>query len=98
MPELAAAAFVEARLTAGCVAFFLSDFVNGYDIHEMLGTKMRALFQIRRGRDLFDLDWALTLANPPVDPAAIIESFEHYLRQEGNARVRRTTPAKLENM
>ncbi len=29
--------------------------------------------------------WALTLANPPVDPAAIIESFEHYLRQEGNA-------------
>lgn len=59
--------------------------LNGYDIHEMLGTKMRALFQRRRGRDLFDLYWALTLANPPVDPAAIIESFEHYLRQEGNA-------------
>ena len=56
--------------------------VNGYDIHEMLGTKMRALFQRRRGRDLFDLYWALTLANPPVDPAAIIESFQHYLRQE----------------
>jgi predicted nucleotidyltransferase component of viral defense system len=59
--------------------------LNGYDIHEMLGTKMRALFQRRRGRDLFDLYWALTLANPPVDPAAIIESFQHYLRQEGNA-------------
>ena len=26
--------------------------VSGYDIHEMLGTKMRALFQRRRGRDL----------------------------------------------
>ncbi len=26
--------------------------LNGYDIHEMLGTKMRALFQRRRGRDL----------------------------------------------
>src|SRR5271170_3205347 len=59
--------------------------VCGYDIHEMLGTKMRALFQRRRGRDLFDLYWALTLANPPIDPAAIIESFQHYLRKEGNA-------------
>jgi predicted nucleotidyltransferase component of viral defense system len=34
--------------------------INGYDIHEMLGTKMRALFQRKRGRDLFDLYWALT--------------------------------------
>jgi len=59
--------------------------VNGYDIHEMLGTKMRALFQRRRGRDLFDLYWALTLAKPPVDPTAIIESFQHYLRQEDSS-------------
>ena len=58
--------------------------INGYDIHEMLGTKMRVLFQRRRGRDLFDLYWALTVAKPPVDPAAIIESFQHYLRQEGS--------------
>ena len=58
--------------------------IKGFDIHEMLGTKMRALFQRRRGRDLFDLYWALTLANPPIDPAAIIESFQHYLKQEGN--------------
>lgn len=56
--------------------------VNGYDIHEMLGTKLRALFQRRRGRDLFDLYWALTLAKPSVVPAKIIESFEHYLRLE----------------
>jgi predicted nucleotidyltransferase component of viral defense system len=59
--------------------------INGYEIHEMLGTKMRALFQRRRGRDLFDLYWALTLANPPIDPAAIIESFQHYLKKEGNS-------------
>ena len=57
--------------------------INGYHIHEMLGTKMRALFQRRRGRDLFDLYWALTVAKPTVDPGAIIESFLHYLRQEG---------------
>jgi len=59
--------------------------INGYDLHEMLGTKMRALFQRQRGRDLFDLYWALTLADPPVDPAAIVESFQHYLRKEGTA-------------
>ncbi len=58
--------------------------VNGYDLHEMLGTKMRALFQRRRGRDLFDLYSALTLAKPPVAPAQIIESFQHYLKMEGS--------------
>ena len=59
--------------------------VSGYDIHEMLGTKMRALFQRRRGRDLFDLYWALRLAKPAVAPAGIIESFQHYLKLEGSA-------------
>ena len=58
--------------------------VSGYDIHEMLGTKMRALFQRRRGRDLFDLYWALALAKPAVVPARIIESFQHYLKLEGS--------------
>jgi Nucleotidyl transferase AbiEii toxin, Type IV TA system len=52
-------------------------------IHEMLGTKMRAMFQRKRGRDLFDLYWALTKSSNPVDPVAIIASFQHYLRQEG---------------
>lgn len=62
--------------------------LNGYDLHEMLGTKMRALFQRKRGRDLFDLYWALTKASPPVDPAAITESFLHYLQQEGGTAAR----------
>jgi predicted nucleotidyltransferase component of viral defense system len=63
--------------------------INGYDIHEMLGTKMRALFQRRRGRDLFDLYHALTLARPPVDPDAIVRSFLHYLKQENSRAGRR---------
>jgi predicted nucleotidyltransferase component of viral defense system len=57
--------------------------IKGFDIHEMLGTKMRAMFQRTRGRDLFDLYWALTKSPLPVDPTAIIASFEHYLKQEG---------------
>jgi predicted nucleotidyltransferase component of viral defense system len=57
--------------------------IKGYDIHEMLGTKMRAMFQRKRGRDLFDLYWALTTCKSPIDPSAIIESFQHYMNQEG---------------
>lgn len=57
--------------------------LKGFDIHEMLGTKMRAMFQRKRGRDLFDLYWALTKSPTPVDPAAVIASFQHYLKQEG---------------
>jgi predicted nucleotidyltransferase component of viral defense system len=57
--------------------------IKGFDIHEMLGTKMRAMFQRKRGRDLFDLYWALTKSAKPIAPAAIIESFQHYMKQEG---------------
>ena len=57
--------------------------IKGFDVHEMLGTKMRALFQRKRGRDLFDLYWALTQSPAPLDPARITASFEHYLNQEG---------------
>lgn len=62
--------------------------VNGFEIHEMLGTKMRALFQRRRGRDLFDLYWALTEAGTPVNPVEIIELFLYYLQQEGTVATR----------
>ncbi len=57
--------------------------IKGYDIHEMLGTKLRAMFQRKRGRDLFDLYWALTKSTSAVDPSGIIESFQHYMKQEG---------------
>src|SRR5258708_3142412 len=71
--------------------------IRGYHIHEMLGTKMRALFQRRRGRDLFDLYWALTRAKPAVDPTGIIESFQHYLRQEGGSAGRAEFSGILES-
>lgn len=57
--------------------------IKGFDIHEMLGTKMRALFQRRRGRDLFDLYWALNKSKVQIDPSAVVESFQHYMNQEG---------------
>ena len=64
-------------------AKFIQTRVKAFDIHEMLGTKMRAMFQRKRGRDLFDLYWALTKSPNPVHLAAVIASFQHYLKQEG---------------
>jgi predicted nucleotidyltransferase component of viral defense system len=55
-----------------------------YNINEMLATKMRALFQRRRGRDLFDLYWALTSrAARPVIVEEVVDAFQHYMRGEG---------------
>jgi len=71
--------------------------LKGFDIHEMLGTKMRALFQRKRGRDLFDLYWALTKLAPPVKPKEIIASFQHYLDQEGTKAGRDEFIGILEN-
>jgi predicted nucleotidyltransferase component of viral defense system len=54
-----------------------------YNINEMLGTKMRALFQRRKGRDLFDLYWALTTQSAlPVSVDGIVSAFQHYMREE----------------
>ena len=33
--------------------------ITGYEIEELLATKFRALYQRKKGRDLFDLYWAL---------------------------------------
>ena len=71
--------------------------IKAYDIHEMLGTKLRALFQRRRGRDLFDLYWALRNSTPPVDPAKVIESFLFYLRDEGTTAGRQEFIGILES-
>lgn len=63
--------------------------VRSFDIHEMLGTKMRALFQRRRGRDLFDLFWALSAPSAmPVNPDGILEAFRHYMAIEGTEVLR----------
>jgi predicted nucleotidyltransferase component of viral defense system len=51
--------------------------VTTYGLNELLGTKLRALYQRRKGRDLFDLAVALGHAN--ADPARIVEAFRAYM-------------------
>lgn len=57
-----------------------------YELDELLGTKLRALYQRKKGRDLFDLD--LALQRDDVSPERIIEVFLKYMEAEG-ARVTR---------
>ncbi len=51
--------------------------VRTYDLHELLGTKMRALYQRKKGRDLFDL-WHVA-QQQPIDCATVVDCFQRYL-------------------
>jgi len=44
--------------------------ILSYELNELLGTKLRALYQRRKGRDLFDL--AIALESDAADPGKII--------------------------
>lgn len=55
--------------------------IKSYDLNELLGTKLRALYQRKKGRDLFDL--AVALKNPASNPDKIIEVFYKYMGHEG---------------
>ena len=48
-----------------------------YKIEELLGTKLRALYQRRKGRDLYDLYKALTHSS--IDTKAVVACFKKYI-------------------
>ena len=50
--------------------------IRTYNINELLGTKLRALYQRNKGRDLFDLDYARL--HMELDTAQIIHCFKEY--------------------
>lgn len=70
-----------------------------YKLEELLGTKLRALYQRRKGRDLFDLWLGLTLGK--ADPLIIVKSFHEYMSAEGLAvsqkEYRKNLSDKMEN-
>lgn len=57
--------------------------VRTYGLEEMLGTKLRALYQRDQGRDLFDLWYALEAADPR--PERIVEICREYLDHGDNS-------------
>jgi len=58
-----------------------------YPMEELLGTKLRALYQRKKGRDLFDLSEALTrLAD--LDAEKVVLCFVRYMKNEGRRVMR----------
>jgi len=63
-------------------------------IDELLGTKLRALYQRKKGRDLFDLWFALQC--DAIDTAALIKCFDRYMSDGGHSVTRAQFEANLD--
>ncbi len=58
--------------------------INTYHLEELMGTKLRALYQRRKGRDLYDQYQALTkVAN--IDINKVIQCYHSYMRHSEGA-------------
>jgi len=64
-----------------------------YHLDELLGTKLRALYQRKKGRDLYDLWLALTTAD--ADSDRIVECFQSYMSHGGSSVSRAQFEANL---
>jgi len=60
--------------------------VATFQIDELLATKLRALYQRRKGRDLFDL-W-LCIEQELIDPKRLVDCFVEYMNREGHPLTR----------
>jgi len=59
--------------------FNASCLLTTYRLEELLGTKLRALYQRRKGRDLFDLHVSLT-QSPDLDKIAMFHCYQEYMK------------------
>lgn len=55
--------------------------ITTYEIEELLGTKLRALYQRKKGRDLYDIFKALK-TNDSLSKEKIIQVFQQYMKHE----------------
>jgi len=60
--------------------------VSTYAIDELLCTKLRALYQRKKGRDLFDVWYALSLGR--IKPATLLTGFARYMNEDGRSVTR----------
>ncbi len=57
-------------------------YINTYQFEELIATKLRALYQRKKGRDVFDLWLALRHENFNIEK--VLQAFEFYMQKEGN--------------
>jgi len=50
-----------------------------YPLEELLGTKLRALYQRKKGRDMFDL-WRALVKVPGLDKQAVLDCYLEYMK------------------
>lgn len=67
--------------------------IASYEPEEMFGTKLRALLQRRKNRDLFDLHHGLEQL--ALDPDKLIACFDHYLALEGKPITRAAAEQRM---
>ncbi|MGA1847043.1 nucleotidyl transferase AbiEii/AbiGii toxin family protein [Deferribacter abyssi] len=72
-----------------------SAIVNTFCLEELLATKLRALYQRKKGRDLFDLYYVLR--NREVDVEKIIFCFKKYMEHDGNNITKKDFIKNLDN-
>jgi predicted nucleotidyltransferase component of viral defense system len=68
--------------------------ITTYELNELLGTKVRALYQRRKGRDLFDLWMGLTIGK--ANPEKVAESFKQYMKAEKTVVTRKEFQKNLD--
>jgi predicted nucleotidyltransferase component of viral defense system len=68
--------------------------VTTFELEELLATKVRALYQRRKGRDLFDL-W-LGLKEAEADATKVVKIFKDHMRAEGHRIAARDYEKNLE--
>lgn len=73
--------FIEASFRVDSGWFTGSTTIPTYSIDELMGTKLRALYQRRKGRDLFDL-W-LVIEHDLIEPEAVVRCFLAHLASQG---------------
>lgn len=67
--------------------------IASFEPEELLGTKLRALLQRRKNRDLFDLHHGLEQL--ALDPDKLIACFDHYLALEGKPITRAAAEQRM---
>lgn len=58
--------------------------IRTYALEELIGTKLRALYQRKKGRDLFDL-YTILQHHPNLNCSQVIDCFNFYMKRESQA-------------
>jgi predicted nucleotidyltransferase component of viral defense system len=86
--------FVRRQAAVGSSWFEGAAGVTTYELEELLATKLRAFYQRKKGRDLFDL-WSALVRFPGLDTGKVVRCFQRYMKSGGDRVSRAEFEANL---